>query len=143
MRTHWLLATSLLALLLLAALTKYDAHMKQLPPDVAALRDSIESLNDLEDRAFAEIEIAPDGRSFVVSSVKKLQAMRKDAREAVLVGCAGQARDGLVAATDQIISAQGSGMDSPAMLEAWTRAVTYRNAAEACEAELSRRGANA
>lgn len=143
MRIHWLLAASLLAVLLLAALTMYDARERQLPPHVAALRDSIRSLNDLEDRVFAEIELAPDGRRFVVPSVKKLRAVRKEALEAALAGCAGQARDALVSATDQIISAQGSGMDSPAMMEAWNRAVVYRDAAEACEAELSRMGADA
>ena len=128
MRIHWLLASILLALVLLLALTEHDASAKQPPPELA-LRDSIGRLNDLEDRTFALVQLeSRDGRMPLVGTLRELDALAQEARQAAMPGCAGQARDALVSVMEEI--AQGGH-------EAWPKAERYVNAATACDSLLA------
>lgn len=92
MRIHWLLTSALLALVLLLTLTQHDAGAKQPPPELLALQDSIGRLNDLEDRTFALVQLDNrDGSMPLVGTVRELDALAQEARQAAMPGCVGQA----------------------------------------------------
>lgn len=96
--------------------------------EMAAIRDSMERLNTLEDRAFALIKFeGTTGCPIVVGPLKELEAVEREAREAMMVGCAGLARSALVVAIDDLLI----GSTDP-----WPQLLRYRNSAEACETLL-------
>lgn len=129
MRIHWLFASVLLALVLLLALTEHDAGAKQPPPELLALRDSIGRLNDLEDRTFALLQLDNTyGSMPLVGTLREVDALAQEARQAAMRGCASQARDALVSVMEEI--AQGG-------YEAWSKAERYVNAATACDSLLA------
>src|SRR5574338_1330401 len=132
MRIHCLLTSALLALVLLLTLTQHDAGAKQPPPELLALQDSIGRLNDLEDRTFALVQLDNrDGSMPLVGTVRELDALAQEARQAAMPGCVGQARDALVSVMEEI--AQGG-------YEASSKAERYVNAATACESLLAEQG---
>lgn len=105
-----------------------DERAGQRLAEVEALRDSMARLNALEDRTFAAVGREPiSGLLVPVVPVQDLQVLTREAREAAMVGCAGQARDALVATIEQIIRGGA---------EAEQKVERYRNAAEACDALL-------
>jgi len=90
-----------------------------------ASREALARLNALEDRAFALVKLDDStGRMPLVGTVEDLQALQREAKEAVMVGCVAQARDALTPAMDEMI--RGS-------TEAWPKVERYVNAASACE----------
>lgn len=90
---------------------------------------SLEVLSSLEDRTFALVQLdAKDGSMPSAGTLQALNALAQEARQVVLPGCVGQARDALVSVMEEI--AQGGP-------EARTRADLYVNAATACESLLA------
>lgn len=92
-------------------------------------RAPLHVLNGLEDRTFALVQLdAEDGAMHLAGTLQELNALAQEARQVVLPGCVGQARDALVSVMEEI--AQGG-------QEAWTKADRYVNAATACESLLA------
>lgn len=130
MRTHWLLASVLLALVLLLTLAQRGAGAKQPPPELLALQDSMRRLGDLEDRIFDLVgSDGSTGRLVRQGSAKALQALEQEARQATMVGCADEARQALVATLEEVNRGGADG---------WPRAERYRDAADACEDSLTK-----
>jgi hypothetical protein len=95
------------------------------PSQASASREALAQLNALEDCTFALVQL-DDGtaRMPLAGSVEDLRTLQREAKEAVMVGCVGQARDALTSAMDEMISGG---------TEAWPKVERYVNAAMACE----------
>ena len=86
-------------------------------------------LNSLEERTFALVEVEPkDGSMPLVGTLRELNDLAHEARQAVLPGCVGLARDALVSVMEEV--AQGG-------YEASLKRERYVNVAMACEALLA------
>jgi hypothetical protein len=94
-------------------------------PQALASREALARLNALEDRTFALVKLDDStGRMPLAGTVEDLRTLQREAKEAVMVGCAGQARDALTSAMDEMISGG---------TEAWLKVERYVNAVMACE----------
>lgn len=94
-----------------------------------AIRDSLALLNSLEDRTFAVVQLdGRDGSIPLVGTLQELNALAQEARQAVMPGCVGQARDALVSAMEEIAQSGKA---------AWSKVEHYVNTAMACESLLA------
>lgn len=102
----------------------------QPPTEIVALQGSMRRLGDLEDRVFDLVgSDGSTGRLVRLGPTQALQALEQEARQAVLVGCADEARHALVATLEEINRGGDDG---------WPRANRYRDVAEACEESLTK-----
>lgn len=118
-----------LPMIAVLALTGCDSGADAHRAEMDSFRESLARLNDIEDRTFALVQLdSSDGRIPLTGRLKELQNLQEEARQAVMPGCIGEARDALTSAMEEI---ERGGA------EAWPKVQRYVNAAIACEALLA------
>lgn len=111
------------------ALAACDGRKSPRQAELDFLRESMERLHALEDHSFAVVHFDDrTGRPVLVGSVTDIEIVAQDAREALMTGCARQARSALLVVLDDIL--RGSA-------DPWPQLERYRNSADACEALLA------
>ena len=92
-------------------------------------RSSLAVLSSLEDRTFSLVQFgAKDGSVPLVGTLRELNTLAQEARQAALPGCVGQARDALVSVMEEV--AQGG-------YEASSKFEHYVNMTMSCESLLA------
>jgi hypothetical protein len=121
-----------LLLFAVLALTACHNNADQNQVEAKPVRDSLALLNTLEDRTFSLVQLdSTDGSMRLVGTLQELNALAQEARQAVMPGCVGQARNALISVMEEI--AQGG-------QEAWPKVERYVNQTTVCEALLAEQG---